>query len=143
MSPTALGGFPVHHRDLHPGSSSAGTQREPGDDSGLSAVHSGETRAKRALPACAASWCSFVLGADGKREPRACTLLPHYCINTSSRSCSSANCLSLSYWAELESLDSDKDADTDRRLRRLEPLGFRLMGTNKLCFPVKKKNSCN
>lgn len=39
----ALGGLPVHHRDLHPGSCSAGPEGEPGDDSGLQAVHSCES----------------------------------------------------------------------------------------------------
>lgn len=39
----ALGGVPVHHRDLHPGTRSARPQGKPGDDFGLEAVHSGET----------------------------------------------------------------------------------------------------
>lgn len=43
MPSTALGGVSVHHRDLHPGSCSARPQGKPGDDSGLKAVHSGET----------------------------------------------------------------------------------------------------
>lgn len=43
MSSTALGGVPVHHGDLHPGSCSARPQGKPGNDSGLKAVHSGET----------------------------------------------------------------------------------------------------
>lgn len=39
----ALGGVPVHHGDLHPGTCSARPQGKPGDDSGLKAVYSGET----------------------------------------------------------------------------------------------------
>lgn len=46
MSSTALGGISVHHRDLHPGSSAAWTQRKFGNDSGIKTVHSGESNTR-------------------------------------------------------------------------------------------------
>lgn len=50
--------------------------------------------------------------------------------------------LLLSNWAELESLDAVKDItpETEALLSRLKRLGFRLKGTNNLCFPVR--SSC-